>query len=149
MKGCNAMNRHAVIVFVLVVGLIFSIRASQNVDAAPKNEQGEVIVAGIKTPAGEAYASYHKAAMSGDLEGVKRMLILENQEKLADGMGKKFVRFYQNRIPKKLTVLQEDVMGDSAYLIVEGSTFMGNGTSMITMRLEDNGWKVVKDKWKF
>jgi hypothetical protein len=148
-KGGSAMNKHAIIILVFIGGIIFSGTDSQGVSAAPVNEQSRGMVSGITTPAGEAYASYHRAAVSGNIKGVKKLITKENHKKFDSGTGLKFLTFYQKSIPKNITIVKEDVQGNSAILVVKGRTIMGKGQSTINMRREDNAWKVVKDKWKF
>lgn len=143
------MNRQAIIILVVVLGIVFGVTVLQSVSAAPADEQSGVIVSGVTTPAGEAYVMYHRAAMEGNLEGVKKVLIRETHKQFNNGIGEKFISFYQKSIPKNITIMEEDVNENSASLVVEGTSSLGKGQSTVTMRLEDDIWKVVKEKWKF
>jgi hypothetical protein len=87
--------------------------------------------------------------MDGNLEGVKKVLIRETHKQFDNGIGEKFISYYQKNIPKNITVVKEDVNENSASLVFEGTSSMGKGKSTVTMILEDNIWKVVKEKWKF
>lgn len=141
------MYRHLAAIFTCFL-LIIPYGLSLDAYAETPENQGEVIFSDIQTPAGEAYASYYNAIMNGDLIAVRKWVESKNLEKFDDASGKKMVSFFQTTMPRKLSLIREDIKGGAAHLLAEGHSSMGKVQGNIDMIQEGGVWKVVKDKWK-
>lgn len=116
--------------------------------AEPFTGPGEVMISKALTDAGAAYSAYYRALMNGDLQEARKLVASVNHKEFDSSVGEKMVEYFQKNMPRTIRFIEEIEKGKKATLVVEGKSHSGRSRGTIVMKLEENRWKVVNDKWK-
>ncbi|MCK5148527.1 hypothetical protein KAR48_17360 [bacterium] len=125
-----------------------TLKVNFNIGKENSTESIEIIVTGDDSPAAKAYAAYYRAKLSGNIEELKKWVVKEHVKDLDSEMGKTMIRVSMITDPRKIDIVQSELSGDSALLIVKGITDDNTpATGNVKMIIEDGEWRVVIDKW--
>ncbi len=113
---------------------------------APK----EVSFPGDDSAPAKVYKEYYRAIMAGDAAAMKKHLCakpLKEFEEMADPKNQAMVMDLMKMRPAAIEISKPAIVGNEATLKAEGKEGAGISTGTIKMKMEDDQWKVLEDKW--
>ncbi len=113
-----------------------------------KIEPLSVEIQGTEDAPSKAYASYYRALMAGDKNGLRKHLPGEVNKQADDETIDMVIELAQTMKPTNLKIIGTEIKGNEALLKAEGLRDGEKSTGSISMTLEDGEWKVLEDSWK-
>jgi hypothetical protein len=122
------------------------LRVARREPPPPDAKTGRKLPAGGGEPA-KAYLALHDAVQKGDLAAVKKLNAAEVPPGMTDEELKKGLELMALMSPKKITITEGYVSGDSAVLYITGVVETEKQYGTVRLARSGGAWRVTQENW--